>query len=51
MTRFDALADQVAAALDIDDAILDGEIDLAYLPILGRRSGTRGCVSGRPSNR
>src|SRR5262249_51311067 len=26
MTRFDALADQVAAALNIDDAILDGEI-------------------------
>src|SRR5215471_11467984 len=26
MTRFDALADQVAAALDVDDAILDGEI-------------------------
>jgi len=26
MTRFDALADQVAAALEVDDAILDGEI-------------------------
>ena len=26
MTRFDAFADQVAAALNIDDAILDGEI-------------------------
>jgi ATP dependent DNA ligase domain len=26
MTRFDALADQVAAALNVDDAILDGEI-------------------------
>jgi bifunctional non-homologous end joining protein LigD len=26
MTRFDPLADQVAAALEVDDAILDGEI-------------------------
>jgi bifunctional non-homologous end joining protein LigD len=26
MTRFDALADQVAAALEVDDAIIDGEI-------------------------
>ena len=26
MTRFEALAGQVAAALNIDDAILDGEI-------------------------
>jgi ATP-dependent DNA ligase len=26
MNRFDALADQVAAELDVDDAILDGEM-------------------------
>jgi hypothetical protein len=45
MNRFDALADQVAAELDIDDAILDGEMVAAnetgrpvFIDLLG---GTR----------
>src|SRR5215467_6198064 len=45
MTRFDALADQVAAALEVDDAILDGEIiapDETGRPVfIGLVRGTR----------
>ena len=55
MTRFDPLADQVAAALEVDDAILDGEIIASdetgrpqfYDLLRGKRPRTTSKVSSR----